>query len=804
MIFLLAILFLLAPSAAEAVTRYAAASGGVTSNCSQTLSVSTPGTFTFTASCMSAGDRIELRGGTYTSFPTLTSGTSDSNRSVVASYQNETVTFNDTGGNYAAAWTYDTNLQYVSFIGGCTTGVSRTCRMIFTGHDLSFNNSGTPAQHLIFDGIQIVSVGVANNIQSGGFHNTFRNCRINNGVGYGAYVNGNADLTIENCEFDGFDGYAIHTFGSNSGFAGNIYRWNVFHGNGAGVGGGGGGGATVNAILVGATCNGCEVYGNIIYDHNLTVNVGAGIRAAYGASNTKIYNNTIYMSGRSPASDHSCIDVGSGGAGATSTTVRNNICHNTTDPVLDIGTSTVFSNNLAGSADTGISLTETASTTFVTPGSNFHLKSTSAANNAGTNTGNPAGNTVDFDGVTRTAPFDLGAYEGSLSFAVTITTTNSTSCNATMAASNASCTISGTANNTLTITGTSGQTGGSTAWSSLNSRVTGTQAFAGSVNAWTTDTLTLKAGINVITVSGTDGVGTIESDTISITYVPTFPGNSRVGAWGFEDGSGTTATDSSGSGNTGTLVGGVSWTTAGRFRKALTFNGTTGYVGVADNNTLDMTQSFTISAWVKPAASHTDFRAILNKNTLGPYGLYATVTGFCGNGTPSGFFTANGVSGPAYGSCHTTPLQVGVWTHLAVTYDGTNFKFYKNGVLLSSTLYVAGASSGTTTLVSPQGYIEQSTGTLQIGSSEFDEFFHGDLDEVRLYNFAIPLSGTLNTAPNGSCSATEANTASTASVIGDMNCPIVALAPPIDVKIGASSTFKIGAGSQFKIGTVPP
>src|SRR5262249_14410311 len=70
-----------------------------------------------------------------------------------------------------------------------------------------------------------------------------------------------------------------------------------------------------------------------------------------------------------------------------------------------------------------------------------------------------------------------------------------------------------------------------------------------------------------------------------------------VAAYGFNDGGGATAVDSSGNGNAGTLNG-ASWTTAGRFGGALSFNGTTSWVTVPDSAPLDLTTGMTLEAWV--------------------------------------------------------------------------------------------------------------------------------------------------------------------------------------------------------------
>jgi hypothetical protein len=52
-----------------------------------------------------------------------------------------------------------------------------------------------------------------------------------------------------------------------------------------------------------------------------------------------------------------------------------------------------------------------------------------------------------------------------------------------------------------------------------------------------------------------------------------------VGQWKFDEGSGTTAYDSSGNGHDGTLVGGATWAD-GRFGGGIELDGTSGYVEV--------------------------------------------------------------------------------------------------------------------------------------------------------------------------------------------------------------------------------
>jgi hypothetical protein len=188
-----------------------------------------------------------------------------------------------------------------------------------------------------------------------------------------------------------------------------------------------------------------------------------------------------------------------------------------------------------------------------------------------------------------------------------------------------------------------------------------------------------------------------------------------VAHWKFDEGSGSTAADSSGNGNTGTLVNGPLWTT-GMAGSALYLDGIDDSVTVADSTSLNLTGSFTLSAWVNPADIFTDFRSILVKN--GSYYLYGSVAGNCGAGNPLGGFI-----GQPDEVCEAAPLPVDSWTQLTLTSNGSTLTLYRNGI--------AATSANTSSAVYP------SAGALQIAASEFGEYFKGLIDEVRIYNKAL-------------------------------------------------------------------
>ena len=254
-------------------------------------------------------------------------------------------------------------------------------------------------------------------------------------------------------------------------------------------------------------------------------------------------------------------------------------------------------------------------------------------------------------------------------------------------------------------------------------------ATAGAAIYYTTDgsapTLSSTPYSGAITVSTSSTIrakafksGYSASNETSAAFTVTSP-SGLVGHWKFDEGAGSTAMDSSGNGNTGTLTNSPLWTT-GKVGKALYFNGIDSNVSVLASSTLDMTTAFTLSAWVNPTATSNDFRAVLVKNYK-TY-LYSSVAGYCGNGTPLGGFaeTTNQTV------CDQSPLAINSWSHLAVSYDGAFLTLYRDGAAV--------------TTVGSSETISRSTGTLQIGASQFGEFFQGLVDEVRVYNRALATS----------------------------------------------------------------
>ncbi len=202
----------------------------------------------------------------------------------------------------------------------------------------------------------------------------------------------------------------------------------------------------------------------------------------------------------------------------------------------------------------------------------------------------------------------------------------------------------------------------------------------------------------------------INLDSMLVAYFP-FNGN---------------ANDESVNNNNGTIYGAT--LTADRFgndSSAYYFNGINhDYIDCGNDTSLDITESLTISAWIKPDST---FGPVVTKwkTTPIPYwggSYYLTMDWFS--------ITYNGY-GPVPVS-HDKPLDERIFYHLVgiYNYDTDSMFYYVDGVL-SNVIAVNG------------GEIPISTSNILIGATRWyapsfqENYFHGVIDEVRIYKRAI-------------------------------------------------------------------
>ena len=203
---------------------------------------------------------------------------------------------------------------------------------------------------------------------------------------------------------------------------------------------------------------------------------------------------------------------------------------------------------------------------------------------------------------------------------------------------------------------------------------------------------------------------------VSIAFVAPVaatPDNGIVGEWHFDEGTGSTAYDSSTYGNDGTLSG-------GKFGNALEFDGYDDGVFVSDSSSLDFSEAITIEAWIYLHA-YTNLRGHPVQTVAEKaHAYYLNIQ----SGKLS--FYWYGLSIPGYHQSLTT-LPLNKWIHVAATYDGSAVKLYENGAEVRSIL------------VTGEG--QESNWHLGIGyepyyPDKFPRYFDGTIDEVRISKIA--------------------------------------------------------------------
>jgi len=198
-----------------------------------------------------------------------------------------------------------------------------------------------------------------------------------------------------------------------------------------------------------------------------------------------------------------------------------------------------------------------------------------------------------------------------------------------------------------------------------------------------------------------------------------------VAHWKMDEGSGTIAYDSTENNNDGTLYymststqGG--WT-EGKHGTALSFDGADDYVEVPDDNSLDV-DMITVEGWVKSSGSANN-QVMFYKSggwaTDGFYLIWWTSTNKLGGAvmTSDGSYDIGIID---------ESFSLNMWYHYVFTYDGSSARQYINGELKKTTAVTGTISSNTKPFL-----IGQNGGVTAQG-----EFFHGLIDDVRIYNYA--------------------------------------------------------------------
>ncbi|GCF07121.1 glutaminase domain-containing protein [Dictyobacter arantiisoli] len=201
-----------------------------------------------------------------------------------------------------------------------------------------------------------------------------------------------------------------------------------------------------------------------------------------------------------------------------------------------------------------------------------------------------------------------------------------------------------------------------------------------------------------------------------------------AGYWPLDNGSGTSATDTSGGNHNGVLNGNPTWTT-GKNGTALSFNGSNTTVDI-NHNVVDTSSSFSVAAWVQ-LASLNNWATAVSQDGSNVSGFFLQYTSPAA-GSEGGKFAFSLVNADATTGTSvraTSPFSpiVNTWYHLVGVYDAANHQ---------SRLYVNGALVGTQTVSSAWN----ATGETVIGRAKFGgsvDYWSGLIDDVQISRQAL-------------------------------------------------------------------
>lgn len=237
------------------------------------------------------------------------------------------------------------------------------------------------------------------------------------------------------------------------------------------------------------------------------------------------------------------------------------------------------------------------------------------------------------------------------------------------------------------------------------------------------------AGLYVVRCSADDTILTNSLDiTISAGPITTDGLDSSRVLWlKLDESSGTTAADSSGSGNNGTVSGGATWQPAGGVRKgAMKFDGLSGLITVPDSSQLDNTSAFTLAYWFKADAYPGDSAGLVCKrNGISTDNAYTTYL----KAADKHIYVDIDTSNNRFAS--TALIQPGVWYHVALVFDGSlpstqRAKLWINGAL--------DITANETSAAIPDYASSMMIGNTHPGAVNW---FNGSIDDVRFYRRAL-------------------------------------------------------------------
>jgi prepilin-type N-terminal cleavage/methylation domain-containing protein len=230
------------------------------------------------------------------------------------------------------------------------------------------------------------------------------------------------------------------------------------------------------------------------------------------------------------------------------------------------------------------------------------------------------------------------------------------------------------------------------------------------------------AGLAVVSMSGaTEAARVAKAKSFSSSVRNSLLGN-RISEWNFDEGLGTTTTDTIGSSN-GTLANSPAWRSGSNCisGSCLEFDGTNDYVTCGNNPDLDLSGNFTLEVWVYPMQDKSSY--VFSKTDYSGVGGYSIYWSGASNSVRFYYGGSASVDSSAVFT------EVNSWVHVVITSKQNALTFYKNGV-----------SAGTASAIATTNTLNFVIGNRPGSEGTAANTFNGRIDGVRLYNEALTAS----------------------------------------------------------------
>lgn len=260
----------------------------------------------------------------------------------------------------------------------------------------------------------------------------------------------------------------------------------------------------------------------------------------------------------------------------------------------------------------------------------------------------------------------------------------------------------------------------------LDGALAGTSTISGSLNSGNNDLEigTLWNGYRFL--GDIDAIAifdeTLAESDVGLLYSgewlsPVLPAS--VASYEFEEGAGATALDSGPNQLDGSIVGASYALDSARGAYALSFDGIDDEVVVADSSWLDCGSALSLAAWVKPFDDASN-QCVIGRNTAYYLYLYPGTYGLrvrCGlriGGSWVLYTTPNNGA---------SSIQENVWSHVALTYEGTLLRVYIDGVEVGSSAI--------------SGAVDNANKDLELGTIWGGFRFEGLMDDVHVFDVCL-------------------------------------------------------------------